>query len=309
MADRKYDVVAIMSVPVDLVLKMVDNDWPAVGKNGLVEYIGHLPGGPPANMVSAASHLGLKAAHVAIVPAGDDATRVLTEFEKHGVSTEFIQVKEGVFHSFTVVVIFPNGERSILVPRVNWLGYDPEVAHRALAQSRYFTTMPNNLDAFLDLARAARAAGTGVLADIDRGTLKEPERLNELVSACTIVSFNQYGFETYLGVKPTYETMSPLLDLGPEVVVVTRAGEGSIAVTRDEQAEVPGYRVNVVDTTGAGDNFNAGFLTATLRGFPLKERLRFANAAAAIKVGKLGPRSSAENYDEVIRFMADHSGG
>jgi len=307
MDERRYDVVAISAVPVDLVLKMVDNDWPPIGKNGLVEYVGHLPGGPPANMVSAAAHLGLKTAHVAIVPAGDDAQRVISEFEKHGVSTEFIQVQEGVPHAFTVVVIFPHGERSILITDSKWRGYDPDMARQALSQARFFTTMPSNLEYFFELAAIARSHGTGVLADVDHGTIKDGRELDRLLAAVTIMSFNQYGFESYIGAKPTFDTMRPLLDKGPEVIVVTRAGEGAIAVTRDELAEHPGFRVSMVDTTGAGDNFNAGFLTATLRGMPLAERLRFANAAAAIKVGKLGPRSSAESFDEVMRFIAAHS--
>jgi ribokinase len=62
--------------------------------------------------------------------------------------------------------------------------------------------------------------------------------------------------------------------------------------------------VPVVDTTGAGDTFNAAFVAATLRGDPLAERLRFANAAAALSVTVMGPRGLLPVPAEVATFLA-----
>ncbi|MCC6906284.1 MAG: carbohydrate kinase family protein, partial [Anaerolineae bacterium] len=207
MSDREYDLVSVMAVPVDLVLRLQASDWPAVGKNGLVEYLGHLPGGPPSNMSSAAARLGLKTAHVAKIRPGDTARIILDDFERTGVFTEFIQVTEDAPYAFTVVVIFPNGDRSILVPLINWTDVDMANARRAIAHARYVTTLPMFFDLFMTLAHYAQEAGCKVFVDVDQGMLNGPEQLDHLLAVSDIVSFNQHGFEMYCGGAPTFERM------------------------------------------------------------------------------------------------------
>lgn len=95
-----------------------------------------------------------------------------------------------------------------------------------------------------------------------------------------------------------------LLAYGPQAVVVTLGARGALAVTDDESALVPGWQVAVQDTTGAGDTFNAAFLTATLRGLSLAQRLAFANGAAALSTTGLGPRGRLPTSAEVETFIS-----
>ncbi len=79
--------------------------------------------------------------------------------------------------------------------------------------------------------------------------------------------------------------LGTLTELVP-VAVITRGGDGAIAVdqTTGEYAEVPALNVDVLDATGAGDVFGASFVAASLGGWPLEERLRFAVLAAGLSV-------------------------
>ena len=86
--------------------------------------------------------------------------------------------------------------------------------------------------------------------------------------------------------------------------MVTLGARGALAVTRNEEAQQPGFFVEPVDTTGAGDTFNAAFVSATARGLPLAERLRFACAAGALSVTGMGPRGRLPTLAEVEAFIA-----
>ena len=77
-----------------------------------------------------------------------------------------------------------------------------------------------------------------------------------------------------------------LLDQGPEIVVIKCGAEGSYACTRKEQASLPALPTTVYDAVGAGDTFNAGFLTALREGWELKACLALGNAAAALYISR-----------------------
>ena len=89
--------------------------------------------------------------------------------------------------------------------------------------------------------------------------------------------------------------------------VVIKCGlNGCLAGTRDNNIFSPGFEVEVVDVTSAGDAFNAGFIYAMLNGWRLEEAARFANACGAIAVTKPGSSGILSNVQEVNDFIASH---
>jgi ribokinase/sulfofructose kinase len=163
--------------------------------------------------------------------------------------------------------------------------------------------IPGALDEFFELARQAHACGAEVMFDVESTIGIDPMVLERVLAVVDIASFNRDGFVTATGAEPTIATARRLLDYGPHTVAVTSGARGSLAVTADSAAERPGYRVEVVDTTGAGDTFNAAFLSTTLAGLPIERRLRFANAAAALSVTAMGPRGYLPTRQEVEVFL------
>jgi hypothetical protein len=90
------------------------------------------------------------------------------------------------------------------------------------------------------------------------------------------------------------------------VAVVTCGGQGALAIdsTTGEQEWVPSLPVNAHDPTGAGDVFGAGFVLATLRGWPLRQRLAFANLCAALSVQYVGGSLAAPGWGDIIDWLA-----
>jgi ribokinase len=96
-----------------------------------------------------------------------------------------------------------------------------------------------------------------------------------------------------------------LRSLGPKAVVITLGSEGALVAREEGTQRVPAFPVEVVDTTAAGDAFVAGLAVALLRGSPLPEAVRFANAAGAIAVTRAGAQPSLPRASEVEALLAD----
>ena len=96
-----------------------------------------------------------------------------------------------------------------------------------------------------------------------------------------------------------------LLTRGDQRAIVTLGAQGAQIVSADESATIPAFAVDVVDTTGAGDAFNAGLAVALAEGKPLAEAARFANATAALCVTKPGTARSTPYRAEVEDLLAN----
>jgi len=96
-----------------------------------------------------------------------------------------------------------------------------------------------------------------------------------------------------------------ILDLGPSILAITHGAEGSTVQTKDEEFFAPSYKVDVVDTTGAGDAFAAGLITGLLTNMPLEKIPYFANAVSAVKITRKGAMN-IPTRKEVEYFMKKH---
>jgi ribokinase len=93
--------------------------------------------------------------------------------------------------------------------------------------------------------------------------------------------------------------------LGPRAVVLKLGEQGCFYAVGERQLAAPGYAVKAVDTTAAGDTFNAALAVALAETMPLERALAFANAAAAISVTRLGAQASAPSRTETDRFLEE----
>ncbi len=99
--------------------------------------------------------------------------------------------------------------------------------------------------------------------------------------------------------------LEAISDLGPSIIGVTRGAEGSTIFTKGEIHSAPAYKVDVIDTTGAGDAYAAGLITGLLTKMPLNQIPYFANAVSALKITKKGAMN-IPNRQEVENFMKNH---
>jgi ribokinase len=144
----------------------------------------------------------------------------------------------------------------------------------------------------LDPAPAQRLRGP-ILGQVDILTPNETE-------ARQLIGFLPGGSE-----RPEWAIVaSSLLNLGPASVVLKLGSQGCFFADRSESYHVEGFGVDAVDTTAAGDTFNAALAVALTEDRPMRDALRFANAAAAISVTRIGAQASVPSREEVDALLS-----
>ena len=130
----------------------------------------------------------------------------------------------------------------------------------------------------------------------------------EILRHISVLTPNQTEAELLTGLKVSGESeaeaaASLLFTMGVEAVLITLGPRGAFILDADHRELVPGFQVEAVDTTAAGDVFNGALAVALADGRPLAEAARFASAAAALSVTKLGAQPSAPTRKEIEEFL------
>lgn len=305
MNPDKFDLFCLGGSSLDLILQV--ERLPQPDEKLLAQFAGRAAGGLVSNTACAASRLGLRTGWSGSLGDDENGRFVLAEFDRFGVDASRTVVHPGAVSNFCVILLDPSGERTILV--VNTLPEPPvltEAVLQSLAQARFGYIVPQNPAWFERFASAVHSGGGQVAVDLESVT---PVTGAELIAALrqTQILFTNRGGLAQVSPQADWQTAAEeVLALGVEEVIVTLGAAGSAAVTRHGSARVDGFRVPVVDSTGSGDCFHAAYLAALQSGLPLAARLRFANAAAALKIQKLGPRAGLPTLEQVTAFLGEH---
>ncbi|RLE54907.1 MAG: hypothetical protein DRJ26_01405 [Candidatus Methanomethylicota archaeon] len=131
-------------------------------------------------------------------------------------------------------------------------------------------------------------------------------KLKSILANSDYVIMNEVGWKLLLESSLTCKLSSPedLLNLGPQAVIITRGSMGVEVWTEAEKFSISPIKVDVVDTTGAGDSFSAGFIWALLNGENLRRAVEIANAIAAISTTRIGAKNSLPKLSEVKPTLA-----
>ncbi|MGA7259173.1 MAG: PfkB family carbohydrate kinase [Terracidiphilus sp.] len=274
-----------------------------------------MPGGQTASTIVACCAWGLSARYVGKL-GGDDAGRLHgREFARVGVDARLIEVANAASPQ-SLILIDGGGERTVLCRRDERLLLQPDdldrewiVNARALHVDGYETA------AATQAAQWARAAGVPVIADLDEiyNGVRELVRNVDYLIVSRDFPCRLTGERDLPGALKAMRS-----EYGCRLTAATLGQDGVLAWDGAQLLHRAAYRVNVVDTTGAGDIFHAGFIYGLLQGWPLERQLDFACAAAALNCTCQGARggirgvadvevlmSSAPRYD-VAELKIDH---
>jgi ribokinase len=155
-------------------------------------------------------------------------------------------------------------------------------------------------------AAAGIAAKAGVRVILNPAPARPlPDSLLKLVS---ILTPNEHEAELLTGIKVCNEAAAAraadqLRARGVQTVILTLGPRGAFLATADSKQLVPGFKVKAVDTTAAGDIFNGALAVALAEGKAFPDAVRFANAAAALSVTRLGAQPSAPTRTEIETFL------
>lgn len=237
------------------------------------------------------------------------------QLEDAGVDTSRLAVLAGAQTSATILPIRANGERpSLHVPGVTSLLTAADVPPSALEGTDFLHVGgPDVLGAFAvdvlpGLLQTARAAGTVVstdlLASAQGGAL---ERLTGVLAQTDHLLINSDQGALLTGLDDVGEAARALRAYVPGVVVLTTGADGGVLVDDEGTHVFPALPVDVVDTTGCGDGFSAGYLYALSLGHPPRQACRLGVACASMVAETLGS-DGVRGLDAALALLGDPTG-
>lgn len=294
---RRYDLLAYGDPNVDYVFDTVR--VPLADEKVLGRNLGIFPGGTVANVACAASRLGARVVSYGRVGHDADGEMLLRDNEAFGVANDYLTLAPHRTAA-AMIMIDASGEKALVYAPMPMEPLQKDRLQTALADSRLVYAMPYDIDEFSRISTLARQSGTDVVIDIEAAVAPNAERLNALLACSDIVFMNEGGFRATMDQPITPQTLRPLLEKGPRIIVVTMGAKGAIAVGHNAVASQDAFTTDVIDTTGAGDCFNGAFLAAALANRPIRDCLTFASAAASLAVSAIGARSAIPHLGEVF---------
>ncbi|NEX81591.1 ribokinase [Aeromonas rivipollensis] len=267
-----------------------------------------VPGGKGANQAVAAARLGAAVSFIARI--GDDAIgrQMKAGFAADGIDVSAVEQDEHLPTGIAIIYVSDEGENSIGLSTEANGALDTAMVkrHESLIAGAHTLLLQLEvpLDSVLEAARLARAHGTRVVLN----PAPAQPLSSELLALVDLITPNQTEAELLTGVKVTGEASAAQASarfhqMGISDVMITLGSQGVYCSNGQQQALIPGFRVEAVDTTAAGDTFNGALLAAELAGADFKAAVRFAHGAAALSVTRFGAQSSIPSKQEVDTFL------
>jgi sulfofructose kinase len=260
-----------------------------------------LPGGQVATAIIACQQWGLSARYVGKV--GDDIAAELhrSEFTRLGVEAHLFTAP-GCPSQQAFILVDDGGERTVLWKRDDRLTLRPEELRQEwIVNARALHVDGHDTAAATAAAGWARAAGVPVIADLDE---LYPAVENLLQSVDYLIASRDIPGR--LTEEADLRKSLPALKerFGSRLTAATLGEEGVLAWDGTSFHYAPAFRVETMDTTGAGDIFHAGFIYGLLQGWPLQRQLDFACAAAALNCTAIGARGGIQPVAAIEQLIA-----
>lgn len=284
---------------------------PAWGETVMGRAFGIGPGGKGSNQAIATARLGAPVEFLAKIGRDDFGAMARGIYAREGVGTRYLQESpEQPTGSAAIIVDAEAGENAIIVvPGAAAALTEAEIdqALPAIGGSAVFLTqLETPLPLALHALRVARAAGVTTMLNPAPATALS----DELLGLVDILTPNETEAAMLSGLPVTDQreaeaAADALIARGAGAVVITLGEKGALLRKDGQTIVVPAVKAGpVVDTTGAGDSFNAGVAVALSEGKPLAEALRFACAVAGLKVTKAGAGAGMPQRAEVEALLA-----
>jgi ribokinase len=265
-------------------------------------------GGKGANQAVGAARAGGNVTFVSCV--GDDqfADMMIENFREDGIKTDYVFREKDIASGAALIMIDSKGNNYLSVaPGANYRLKKPHIdkvknvirdAEIVLLQ---YEVLPDTLEYIIEVCHSL---GKKIVLNLAPARPIGEEYLKKI--SILIVNEVEAEFLTGRSVSSPDEVeqaAAALLDKGIETVIITLGEEGSYIATPEKKEKIPAFRVDAQDTTAAGDVYCGSLCVALVEGKSLQEAVRFANAASAISVTRLGAQPSAPTREEIESFL------
>lgn len=291
----------IGSANVDLIARVPH--LPQAGETILGHSLLEAMGGKGANQAVAAARLGAEVQFIGRVGDDDWGRACRRHYEAEGINCAGLMTTPGTNTGLALIGVGDNGENNIIV--ISGANQDLRPAdldqHREIIQGADVVLLQLEIPLETVYHTIDLAAGRKIILNPAPYQALDPAYLKKI----SVLVLNLPECEALLGNRllDDYLMGQALLSLGLQGAVVTLGAQGALAVDSLEWQRVPGHRVKVVDSTGAGDCFCGALAVALAQGGSLLAATHIANAAAALSVGAMGAQTALPKQEDVIAFL------
>lgn len=269
-------------------------------------------GGNAANTITALAKLGIPCGFVGVVAIDAYGKLIISEFKRRNIDTSRIIFRKStdslISSGLVETYVDRRGRRMLFVKP----GVNSTLSIREIDYSYFNKASIVHLTSFVDDPQfhiqkmLIKKIPDKVTVSFAPGSLYAERGLKALAPFIkrTNILFLARRETYYLIGKSFKSAAGKLLSMGPKIVVVTLGEKGSFVVTRNEQFYLKARKVNVVDTTGAGDAYAAGFLYGFVNNFPIKRCAEIGSALASFSVQKIGARAGLPNRKELSSVVS-----
>ena len=313
----KYDVICSGAALVDMVAKVERH--PLDDDEVFVSDLTLLSGGAAANTAYACAKIGLASAFLGKLGENDVFGRkIIEDFNEVKVNTALIKYSKKYGTGSAFVALNKKGDRRIYAHSgaANYLSKEDILEQELKATKVIFLSSLKNLEPFIEAATIGRKNNIPVILNpgmliIDQGL----ESITKLLEKIDIFILSQREFTTLLNItkeldeKIIVEKAKSLLECGIKVLVITMGEKGAFLLTDKESELISSAKVNqVIDTTGAGDAFSAGFIYGYVKNLSyafedLKQNVKIGNLVAGKCIQKLGARNGIPTSEQLKQIL------
>jgi sugar/nucleoside kinase (ribokinase family) len=303
------EIISVGELIVDVMRMEVDQPLDEPGT-----FAGAFPSGAPAIFTDQAALLGRSSGFIGAVGDDDFGRMDIKRFEDHDVDTTYVAVIDEVSTGCAFVTYFSNGDRRFLFHIGNSAAsHLPEPPAEYFEGCKWLHICGSSLSAGERMregcyraAELAYEAGAKISLDPNlRPELLGGEQAvrqvcEPILSKAALVLPSASEAEVLTKTDTAADACEALLQRGVETVALKRGEEGCRVITRGGTVDVPGYPVDAVDPTGAGDCFDAGFVVGLTEGLTMEECGRLANACGAAAASVRGPMEGSLSREEAF---------
>lgn len=306
----EFDVTSLGIIVVDVIARPVDK-MPEPGKVVLVNDTAVYLGGLAAATSRVLAKLGGNVALIGKVGTDRFGDFVLDTLRGSGVNTAGVKRDAETKTSVTLVAVSTDGERSFFhYAGANGAVREEDVDFDIVRKARILhyggTFLMEQLDGEPMARVFERARSLGKITSLDTSWDSKGRWLRLIepyLGNLDIIHASLEEARAITGVDEPEEIAEFLQSYGIKTVVIKMGADGCYIKGEDDVHRIKGLKVDVVDTTGAGDAFVGGFLYGLSRDWSLFECGQFANAVGALTVTKMGGSEAVESYEATMAFM------
>lgn len=292
------------------ILGLPIEEIPEPGKTSLIQKIRLTPAGTAAGPAIVAAKLGIPTSLIGAVGNDDMGDLLISMLKKQRVDTSHIMRTDALPTSATILAVHENGDRpNFHAPGASLILEINEAARKFIVNSRFVhwggvgTLLKLDSGPGPEILKEARANGAVISCDF---IAPMEQTLNHVKAVLPYVDYFMPSLEEAMeisGTKTPEDTAKFFLDCGAGTCILKWGAKGSLLTAGDKPVRIPAYKVDVVDTTGCGDSYCAGFLAALSKGWDVEKACRFGTATSALVATGLGTDAGVVNFEETEKAM------